>query len=128
MSRDTTDDDSSDGFHHVGPVGDLPEGERRLVEIDGREIAVFNLDGSYHAILNFCTHQSGPVCEGMIHGIIDVDEGYELIYTEDEYLSCPWHGWTFEIESGEHTGGTSHRLVKYETTVRDGDVYVVHES
>ncbi|MFC7133230.1 MULTISPECIES: Rieske (2Fe-2S) protein [Salinibaculum] len=125
MSEHKPDAPQETSLHHVAPESEIPEGERRIIEIDGREIAVFNIDGTYHAVLNYCTHQSGPVCEGMVHGIMALDDENELTYTEDEYLSCPWHGWTFDIETGKHTGGTKHRLVKYETEVKDGDVYLV---
>lgn len=121
---DRTEGIDEENLHHVAAVGAIGPTDRRIVEIDGREIAVFNIDGSFHAVLNFCTHQAGPVCEGLVHGILDIDTAGELFYTDDEYLSCPWHGWTFDIETGDHTGGTDHRLVKYDTVVRDGEVYV----
>jgi nitrite reductase (NADH) small subunit len=125
MSEHDTGDGRKTGDYHIAATSEIPEGERHVVEVEGREIAVFNVDGTYHALLNFCTHQSGPVCEGMIHGVMTLDDENELCYTDDGYLSCPWHGWTFDIETGKHTGGTDHHLVKYDTAVRDGEVYLV---
>lgn len=66
-------------------IGELEPGRAKLVEIEGREIALFNCDGEYYAIDNLCTHVGGPLCEGEI-------DGYTVI--------CPWHGAEFDIKSG----------------------------
>lgn len=69
----------------VATIDEIPPGQVKLVEVMEQEIAVFNLDGSLHAIDNSCTHVGGPLCEGEINGT-------EVI--------CPWHGAAFEITTG----------------------------
>ena len=52
--------------HRVARVGDIPPGSRKLVEIGGRSIGVFNIDGEFFALRNRCPHQGGPLCEGQL--------------------------------------------------------------
>ena len=114
-----------ENLHFVAEVDDIPEGERLIVEIEGREIAVFNVDDAFYALSNYCVHQGGPACEGLISGTMAVDEDRELSYSRDgEIVSCPWHGWEFDIKSGEHLAPSNHRLPTYSVEVRDGDIYV----
>ncbi len=70
----------------VGQVSEIPPGERKIVEVDGTWIAVFNVGGTYHAIEDVCSHDDGPVAEG------DLD-GYEI--------QCPRHGARFDIRDGK---------------------------
>lgn len=67
-------------------IGEIGDGEAKLVEADGREIALFNCGGRYYALDNECTHVGGPLCEGEIEG---------------ERVICPWHGAEFSIKTGE---------------------------
>jgi len=116
---------SKDDLHHVIAVDELAEGDRVITEIRGTEIAVFNVDGTFHAIANHCTHQNGPVCEGNRKGILTADDDGELIYDrKGRILSCPWHGWEFDIETGEHVAQPRYQLITYSVLVRDGGLYV----
>ena len=117
--------ESGNEFHFVVPADDLNDGERVLVDIKEQEIAVFNLHGDYHAVANYCVHQGGPVCEGMLAGTLEETTDRELRYVQDEeILACPWHGWEFDIESGESLVDPQFGLISYDTELRDGDVYV----
>ena len=49
--------------HVVGPVSEFPDGSHRVVDVGGRQIGVFNIRGTFHALPNICPHQTGPVCE-----------------------------------------------------------------
>lgn len=125
MSEPTQPDPDRDSLHHVIAADDIGDGERVIVEIAGREIAVFHSNGEFHALSNYCTHQGGPACEGLLGGTLDVDEDNELVWTcEDEIVACPWHGWEFDITDGTHTASDDYRLPTYDVHVRDGDVYV----
>lgn len=110
----------------VCSVEELPEGDRILVEHDGREIAVFNVEGEYVAAANYCVHAGGPVCEGKVTGTVtaDPDEWEYGWEREGEILACPWHGWEFDLRTGEHLSDDAYRLVTYETSVEDGRVVV----
>lgn len=66
-------------------VEEIPPGQRKIRELRGLIIAVFNIDGEYYAIEDVCTHDGGPVAEGEL-------EGYTII--------CPRHGAHFDVRSG----------------------------
>jgi nitrite reductase/ring-hydroxylating ferredoxin subunit len=114
-----------DDLHHVVAVEDIDDGERIVADFRGREVAVFHSDGEFHALSNYCTHQGGPACEGLLSGTLDVDEDDELVWSRDGLIvSCPWHGWEFDITDGSHTASDQYRLPTYEIHVIDGEVYV----
>jgi len=88
--------------HPVCPAAEFPPGERRIVEIDGRSIGVFNVDGDYHALTNVCPHQRAPLCEGTLTGTTRATGVDDVDWERDgEVLVCPWHGWEFDVTTGE---------------------------
>src|SRR5438094_4016716 len=64
-------------FVKVAKTGEIAPGEARAVEAGGKKIALFNVDGTFYAIDDTCTHRGGPLSEGMLMG---------------EEVTCPWHG------------------------------------
>jgi nitrite reductase (NADH) small subunit len=115
---------------YVCKVGDLAEGGVRIVGEPGKEIGVMLHQGAFLAYLNRCPHQGGPACEGLRkHQVVDVIDADGLYlgqrYDEsDLHIVCPWHGYEFHISTGEHVADPKLKLRKFETVVRDGDVYV----
>jgi nitrite reductase/ring-hydroxylating ferredoxin subunit len=88
--------------HVVATVGEIPPGGRKLVTIRGRQIAVFNLGGEFFGLFNRCPHQGGPMCEGILTGLIESTQPGEYRYSrKDEIIRCPWHGWEFDIRTGQ---------------------------
>ncbi len=88
--------------HVVARVAEIPPGERKLVTVRGRPIAVFNLGGTFYGLLNRCPHEGGPMCEGILTGLIEADTPGEYRFTrQGEVLRCPWHGWEFDIRTGQ---------------------------
>jgi 3-phenylpropionate/trans-cinnamate dioxygenase ferredoxin subunit len=88
--------------HVVALVGEIPEGGRKLVTIRGREIGVFNRGGAYFALLNRCPHQGGDLCKGTLIGLVTSREPGEFTYSRPgEMLKCPWHGWEFDLRTGQ---------------------------
>ena len=86
----------------VGAVDEVPPGGRKLIEIDGRSIGVFNVNGEYFAIRNRCPHQAGPLCKGRLAGVLVSPLPGEFELTRPgEILRCPWHGWEFDIRTGQ---------------------------
>ena len=84
--------------HDVATVSEIPPGERKLVTVSGRSIAVFILDGEYYGLFNRCPHQGGPMCEGILTGLIESHEPGHYEYSRPgEILRCPWHGWEFDV-------------------------------
>lgn len=126
-ARNTSETTSTDldDLHHIISVDEFDEGERVIADVKGREIAVFHSNGAFHALSNYCTHQGGPACEGLLSGTLDVDEDDELIWScQDEIVACPWHGWEFDITDGSHTASDKYRLPTYPVHAIDGEVYI----
>src|SRR5881398_2806122 len=88
--------------HAVATTSEIPPGARKLVTVKGRPIAIFNLEGEYFGLLNRCPHQGGALCEGAITGLLESPEPGKYVYTRrGEILRCPWHGWEFDIRTGQ---------------------------
>jgi len=88
--------------HVIAAVTEIPPGSRKLVTVRGRPIAVFNLDGEFYGLFNRCPHQGGPMCEGILTGLIQSDEPGHYEYSrKGEILRCPWHGWEFDVRTGQ---------------------------
>lgn len=106
--------------HPVARVSEFPLGSRRIVEIGGRSIGVFNVGGRFYALRNSCPHQGAPLCLGSIGGTAAASAPGEYVWErEGEILRCPWHGWEFDITTG-HSVFNPHgtRVRSYEVTVR----------
>jgi nitrite reductase/ring-hydroxylating ferredoxin subunit len=115
------------GQHRVASTDEIDDGERLLLEVDGIEVAVFRTNGEFHAVLNYCVHQSGPLCEGSLAGKM-VAEPPEFTWEYDDeprVVTCPWHNWKFDIQTGENIRDDTYKVPTFETVVDDGDVYVV---
>jgi len=83
-------------------VSELPPGERKIVDVDGKSIGVFNVHGSFYALRNICPHQFAPLCQGKITGTLLPSKVGEYSYArEGEIIRCPWHGWEFDITTGK---------------------------
>ncbi|MCB1547535.1 MAG: Rieske (2Fe-2S) protein [Hyphomicrobiaceae bacterium] len=90
------------GKHVVAAVGELPPGSRKLVEVGGRAIVVFNIGGEYFGLLNRCPHQGGNLCDGILVGQVESPEPGTYVYSRaGELLRCPWHGWHFDVRTGK---------------------------
>jgi len=113
--------------HVVCRVEELPPGERKIIEVGGRTIGVFNVDGTYYALLNRCPHRAAPLCKGPITGLVGSPEQYKFEFCRDgEILRCPWHGWEFDVTNGRSVFNPHRvRAKSYEVTVEspDGDGY-----
>jgi nitrite reductase/ring-hydroxylating ferredoxin subunit len=111
----------------VADVDELPaDGSRVIAEVRGQEVAVFRHRGEFYALANYCVHQSGPLCEGGLTGYADVaDDMWDWEYDpEEKYLSCPWHGWVFDITTGTNAKDDAYAVPTYEVEVEDGEVFV----
>ena len=113
------------GRHIIGHVSELPPGERRLVEADGRSIGVFNVDGQYYALRNQCPHQGAPLCMGAIKGLALPSKPGEYRWgREGEILRCPWHGWEFDITTGVNRDDPDTAQEKFAVKVEGNDILV----
>jgi nitrite reductase/ring-hydroxylating ferredoxin subunit len=98
----------------VATTEELRPGDRKFVEINGIEVTVLNVNGEIYAIRNFCPHMEGPVGRGLVE-----NEGCET-----PTIDCPFHGWSFDLETGEVSFGNSKRLTTFDTEVVDGEIRV----
>src|SRR4051812_6967407 len=105
--------------HFVATVEEVPPGKRKIVEIAGRSIGVFNLKGEFFALRNSCPHQGGPLCTGRAIGFVYAATPGEYQYSrQGEILRCPWHGWEFDIRPGPSWFDPPRvRVRQYEVTV-----------
>src|SRR3712207_962542 len=103
----------------VATRGELAPGARKLVEVDGKSIGLFNVRGTVVAVLNVCPHQLAPVCLGPVRGTTLVSAPGEFCWGRDgEILACPWHGWEFDLLTGQALSD-KRRLRMYPVTVED---------
>jgi nitrite reductase (NADH) small subunit len=109
--------------HLVCYAAELPPGKRKIVQIGGRSIGVFNIKGSYFALRNSCPHQGAPLCLGRVSGTTLPSKAGTYIYgRENEILTCPWHGWEFDILTGKSLYDPHKCLVKtYEVTLEPSE-------
>jgi nitrite reductase/ring-hydroxylating ferredoxin subunit len=110
----------------VCALADLPPGNRRIVELDGRSIGVFNVGGALYAIRNSCPHRGAPLCEGTVGGTMLPSDPHKYVYgLEDRLLRCPWHGWEVDLETGRPAlNSAPGRVPTYGVDVENGDVVV----
>jgi 3-phenylpropionate/trans-cinnamate dioxygenase ferredoxin subunit len=86
----------------VAAAREIEPGGRKLVEVAGRAIVVFNIAGEFFALANRCPHKAGELCKGKISSFISSPEpGVYEISHEGEVIRCPWHGWEFHIRTGK---------------------------
>ena len=93
----------------VARAGDVPPGEARVVKAGERELALFNVDGAFHATQAECLHLKGPLGHGKLEGCV---------------ISCPWHGWQYDVRTGENEFDRALQLEKFEVVVEGGEVKV----
>lgn len=86
----------------VCAADEIRPGARKVVEVAGRSIGIFNIQGEFYALRNSCPHQGGPLCQGQITGFLMARVPGEYTYVRrGEFLRCPWHGWEFDIKTGQ---------------------------
>jgi nitrite reductase (NADH) small subunit len=96
-------------FVTVARVGDVPPGTAKVVRANDREIALANVDGQFYATQNECLHLKGPLGDGMLEG---------------QVLTCPWHGWQYDVRTGENEFDRAIALETFDVAVADGEVRV----
>jgi nitrite reductase/ring-hydroxylating ferredoxin subunit len=96
-------------FVRVAATGDIAPGTARMFEVNGKEIALYNLDGRFCATTNICPHQGGPLAEGMLEGGMIV---------------CPWHAWQFDVCTGSSPVNPRAKIETYPVKVEGQDIYV----
>lgn len=93
----------------VASVEDLPPGTARPVEVGERTVALVNVEGEIHACEGACPHLGGPLGDGVVNGSV---------------LSCPWHGWQFDVTTGLNEFDRAIAIERLEVRVEDGEIQV----
>lgn len=96
-------------FVNVAKKSDFKEGQGKVVDANGKKIALFYSKGNFYAIDNTCKHMGGPLGEGEI---------------EDSIVTCPWHGWRYNIETGNNVVMPNIKVNTYNVKVENDDVKV----
>ena len=108
----------------VGPADSIPVGGVKLLPIGRYGVGVYNVGGTLHALANYCPHRGGPLCRGTLTGMTEPGERpYEVRWVrEGEIVRCPWHGWEFDVATGESVSGPTRRVRSYPVAIRDGQI------
>jgi nitrite reductase (NADH) small subunit/3-phenylpropionate/trans-cinnamate dioxygenase ferredoxin subunit len=96
-------------FVRVASKKEIPKGEGRMFEVDGRQVAIFNAAGKFYAIDNTCEHQGGPLAEGELDGSI---------------VTCPWHGWMYDVTTGQSPDDPDTCVARFEVKLDGDDVLI----
>ena len=120
----------SDQGISVARVEDIQPGTSRLVAVNGKEVALFNVEGRFYAIGNRCPHRSGPLVRGHIEEVSDtggsgaapVPEGCATSEPLVLAVRCPIHGWLFELATGRCLTRASARTTVYPVICERGEI------
>jgi nitrite reductase (NADH) small subunit len=97
------------GFVRAGKVGEIPAGTIQEVHLDGKAVALANVAGRFHAINNSCLHRGGPLGQGPLEGKV---------------VTCPWHGWQYDVTSGKGVQNETVKVDCYEVEVRGEEIFI----
>ena len=96
-------------FVRAAKAADVAPGQIREIRMEGMTIALANVGGQFHALSNTCLHRGGPLGQGSLQGNL---------------VTCPWHGWTFDVTSGKVSPNQTAAVACYPVELRGEDVYV----
>jgi len=93
----------------VSKVSELPPGQAKTVSVNGTSVALYNVDGKIYATTNTCAHRGGPLGEGLLEG---------------KLITCPWHGWQFDVTNGCLANNPAAKVQTYPTKIVDDDIFI----
>jgi nitrite reductase/ring-hydroxylating ferredoxin subunit len=110
----------------VAAASEIPPGRQKLVTVSGREIGIYNVSGKFYGLFNKCPHEGASLCHGDRTGLVTSKEpGTYEFCRHGELLRCPWHGWEFDIATGQSWCDPARMKVKsYEVNVEHGEQLV----
>jgi nitrite reductase (NADH) small subunit len=97
----------------IAGIDDCPPGQGMECVVEGRIVALFNVEGAYYAIDGVCAHQGGPLAKGRLEGWI---------------VACPWHGWPFDVRSGQYAPNPAISQRSYSVRLEGENVMIDMES
>ncbi|HEY6210794.1 MAG TPA: Rieske 2Fe-2S domain-containing protein [Vicinamibacterales bacterium] len=96
-------------FVTVARVGEVPAGQGRQFTVHDRWVALFNVDGMFHAIDSVCLHRGGPLADGPL---------------ENGVVTCPWHGWQYDVATGTMVQDPRVGVTRHETRIVGDEIQV----
>ncbi len=96
-------------WHRIADVADCPPGKCLEAVAGDRIVALYNVDGQFFALDGVCPHQGGPLGKGRLEGCI---------------VTCPWHGWQFDVTSGQHQLSVTIRQERFDVRVDRNEISV----
>lgn len=126
MATESSTDDDLEDYIKIAQIDEIPRGKGIGVDVNGIEIAVFNVEGDFYAISNRCAHQRAPLCKA----------GEEKINAEHTWsgtrggvdedactVACPWHLWEWDLKTGKHEA-SGRRIGTFDCAVDGDDVLI----
>jgi nitrite reductase/ring-hydroxylating ferredoxin subunit len=108
--------------HVVATTSEIPPGGNKVVSIGGREIVVFHVNGEFFALLNRCPHEGAPLAKAVCVAHLTAAEPGKFKRTRiGEMLRCAWHGWEFDIRTGQSYFDPRTRIRAYPVAVEAGE-------
>jgi 3-phenylpropionate/trans-cinnamate dioxygenase ferredoxin subunit len=105
----------------VGPVSSVPPGSQRRVDVAGRAVAVFNVDGRYYALRDVCPHRGAALSAGLVVGSFGATAPGAYLYDPSRPLvRCPWHGWEYDLVTGQSWCDAGSRVRALQVSVESG--------
>jgi len=95
--------------HRLAAASDVPPGSGKELTAGGRVVALYNVEGTFFALDGVCPHAGGPLGEGALSGKV---------------VTCPWHGWQFDVTTGQHCLNATLQHTAFPVKVEGDDVYV----
>jgi nitrite reductase/ring-hydroxylating ferredoxin subunit len=96
-------------FVRAAKVSEVPPGTIREFQVDGKSVALANVEGQFHAINNICVHRGGPLGDGPLEGAV---------------VTCPWHGWQYDVRTGKVGQSPTMGVDCYPVEVRADEVFI----
>jgi nitrite reductase/ring-hydroxylating ferredoxin subunit len=108
-------------------IDELPPGTMKLVPAGRFGVGVYNVNGEFYAIANYCAHEGAPLCAGFVGGtnVHAPDRPGQLMFVrEGQIVRCPWHQWEFDLTTGHTLADSTRKIRTYRVDVDDGEVFV----
>lgn len=93
----------------IASVSDVPPGCGKEFVVDDRIVALFNVDGQFHALDGICPHAGGPLAQGFLRNNV---------------VTCPWHGWQFDVSTGQHCLNARLKHTSFTVAVEGDEIYI----
>lgn len=90
-------------------IDEIPPGTGKELTLSGRIVALYNVGGEFHALDGICPHAGGPLGKGMLQGTV---------------VTCPWHGWQFDVTTGQHCLNANLCQTRYTVSVVGEEIFV----